>query len=127
MRLTLGGSFFSSTWLWLGLLLSTTTTVVATAESEETTSLSSSAQKVLDWIQQAEGGFFNPKQELRVLENSTQSSLGIFAKEDIAKDEILLEVPWALIIKSKDLTEDGQMCCGTVQAVLEEMRLDTES
>lgn len=85
------------------------------------------AQQVLDWIDNAANGYFNPKQELRFLENSTQSSVGIFAKEDIAKDEILLEVPWDLTIKSKDQTEEGQMCCGTVQAVLEEMQLGKES
>lgn len=81
---------------------------------------------VLEWIHNAEGGYFNPKQELRRIEGSTQSSAGIFAAETIEKGEVLMQVPSDLIIKSH-LEEEGQMCCGTVEAVLKEMKLGEES
>lgn len=83
--------------------------------------------QVLEWINAAEGGYFNPKQELRTLENSTQSRLGIFAVEDIEEGEVLMTVPWDLIIKSKDPQEEGQLCCGTAEAVLKEMKMGEKS
>jgi hypothetical protein len=85
--------------------------------------------KVLEWIHNTEGGFFNPNQELRKVhpDDPNSSEIGIFAKEDIRKGEKLMTVPWSLFIKSKYESEEGQMCCGTVQAVLKEMELGNES
>ncbi|CAJ1959647.1 unnamed protein product [Cylindrotheca closterium] len=85
------------------------------------------AVSVLDWIHNAEGGYFNPKQALQKTENSTQSPVGVFAVEDIEEGEVLMTVPWELIIKSHDKNEEGQMCCGTVAAVLKEMKLGEKS
>jgi len=82
---------------------------------------------ILEWIDNAEGGYFNPKQQLQKIENSTQSPIGVFAVEDIAEGELLLQVPWDYIIKSHDKKEEGQMCCGTVAAVLKEMKLGDKS
>lgn len=81
---------------------------------------------ILDWIHNAEGGYFNPKQELRTID-STQSALGVFAVEDIEEGEVLMTVPWDLIIQSDDKDEEGLMCCGTVAAVLREMKLGEKS
>ncbi|KAL3933939.1 MAG: hypothetical protein SGBAC_010183 [Bacillariaceae sp.] len=86
-----------------------------------TTTPSSLDMGVTDWIHNAEGGFFSPKQELRKTDNSTQSAIGVFAVEDIAEGEVLMTVPWELIIKSPK-KEEGQMCCGTVDAVWKEMK-----
>jgi hypothetical protein len=117
-------------WLLLLLLLCNCLLVNArttTSTTTTTTTTTTTAQKVLEWIDNADEGYFNPKQTLQELENSTQSSVGIFANEDIEEGELLLQVPWELIIQSKDPTEEGQMCCGTVQAVLNEMKLAKES
>lgn len=100
----------------------------ANAEKEQEKAAPSSLDMgVLEWIHNAEGGYFNPKQELRKIENSTQSPLGVFAVEDIEEGELLMQVPWDLIIKSNDHEEEGQMCCGTVEAVLKEMKLGEDS
>jgi hypothetical protein len=116
-------TMMTMTWLLLLLLLLLCSCLLVNG----TTTTSATAQKVLDWIDNADGGYFNPKQTLQELENSTQSSVGIFANEDIEEGELLLQVPWELIIQSNDPTEEGQMCCGTVQAVLDEMKLANES
>ena len=87
--------------------------------------------KVLNWIHNSDGGYYNPKQELRRDNDSDsddgENMLGIFATSDIEKGELLLRVPWDLMIKSDDPNEEGQMCCGTVEAVAREMKLGPSS
>ena len=77
---------------------------------------------VLDWIHNSDGGFVNPKQEFRHEDpDDPTSPVGMFAKERIEADEVLMKVPWDLMLKSDDMTETGQMCCGTVKALTREL------
>jgi hypothetical protein len=80
---------------------------------------------IFDWIHNSEGGFYNPKQEFR--QDVKTGIAGVFAKERIEKNEVLVTVPWDRIIKSDNPEEEGQVCCGFVAAVAREMRLGDES
>jgi hypothetical protein len=78
---------------------------------------------ILEWVHNAEGGYFNPKQDFRYETPGDPTSLGgIFANERIEKGETLSKVPFERMIKSADPTESGQLCCGTANAVASEMR-----
>lgn len=79
---------------------------------------------VLEWINNANGGMVHPDQEFRANEDGIA---GMYATKDIKKGEILIQVPWSLILKSDNPHEEGQMCCGTVHAVAREMRKGNES
>lgn len=90
---------------------------------------------LVDWITSVEGGYFNPKQEIR-RENpdDPNSLLGVFAKEKIEKGELLSQVPWTAIIDDRDyepedeeMEENTQLACGTVRNLAEEMRLGKDS
>ena len=104
-------------------LLQAKGTALAANEEQDKIELGS---KVLAWIHKAEFGYFNPKQELRK-DGENENMIGIFAKERIEKGELLLQVPFDLMIKSDYPNEEGQMCCGTVKAVAREMKLGSKS
>ena len=73
---------------------------------------------ILQWIHKYDGGYFSPKQEFRYeISGDTSSPAGIFAKKKIEAGEVLATIPWDLIVKSDDPSEEGQMCCGTVRSV----------
>lgn len=76
-------------------------------------------QILTDWLNNQEHGFFNPKQQVKVKLTEemikrrhvvsdditnlaprypSYSSIGVFAKEDIAAGEVLLQVPWELVV-----------------------------
>jgi hypothetical protein len=78
---------------------------------------------ILEWVHNAEGGYFNPKQDFRYETPGDPTSVGgIFANERIEKGETLCKVPWERMLKSDDPNEEGQLCCGTADAVAREMR-----
>jgi hypothetical protein len=79
---------------------------------------------ILEWVHNAEGGFYNPKQDFRYETPGDPTSVaGIFANERIEKGETLSKVPWQRLLKSDDSTEnDGKLSCGTGRAVAREMR-----
>jgi hypothetical protein len=78
---------------------------------------------ILEWVHNAEGGYYSPKQEFRYANPGDPTSVGgIFAKQRIVKGETVCKVPWERMIKSDDPTEEGQLCCGTANAVAREMR-----
>jgi hypothetical protein len=78
---------------------------------------------ILEWVHNAEGGYYNPKQDFRYATPGDPTSVrGIFANERIEKGETLCKVPWERMLKSDDPTEEGQLCCGTAYAVAREMR-----
>jgi hypothetical protein len=105
-----------------GSLLASTATVAKAESQSQSAPLNFG---IFDWIHNSEGGFYNPKQTFR---RDEQTGLtGVFAKQRIEKNEVLLTVPWDLILKSDDQEEEGQMCCGTVASVAREMRLGDES
>eukprot|EP00934_Nitzschia_sp_Nitz4_P001216 Nitzschia sp. Nitz4//scaffold98_size77359//36815//46705//NITZ4_005549-RA/size77359-processed-gene-0.17-mRNA-1//1//CDS//3329560760//1216//frame0 len=80
---------------------------------------------LFEWIHNTPDGFVNPKQELRIDPETGVS--GIFAKEKIFQGELLLQVPWSLILESDDPDEIGQMCCGTVRSLARELKRGNES
>jgi hypothetical protein len=83
---------------------------------------------ILEWVHNAEGGYYNPKQDFRYATPGDPTSIaGIFAKERIEKGETLCTVPWQRLLMSDDPTEDDQLCCGTGYAVAREMRKAEDS
>lgn len=80
---------------------------------------------VLNWINNTYGGYIHPDQEFR-MDPETGIS-GMFATKLIKKGDLLMQVPWSIIIESDYPDEEGQMCCGTVKAVAREMKRGNES
>jgi len=88
-----------------------------------------------DWIN-AEGGFVDSRQEIRRLfPDDPHSPKGVFAKERIEKGQLLLSVPWKLLIRSemdeeKEMEEDDlpdDWNCQLVDSLSREMALGDES
>jgi hypothetical protein len=82
------------------------------------------AKAIFDWVSGTRNGWVTPKQELR---RGDDGFIGVYAKKRIEKGEILVRIPWENIIKSDDPNEEGQLCCGTVEAVAREMKLGESS
>jgi spermidine synthase len=92
-----------------------------------------------EWLASLPGGYFNPKQEIRPVKMLDEAPgeevfYGVFAKEFIAKGELLNQVPWEYIINDveEDTTlaerddEDGSLKCGTTRNLVKEMnRVET--
>ena len=107
-------------WLLLGLLaLSWASTSNA---SEEATPLDFG---LVDWVKSQKGGFFHSNQEIRPI--GDEGKLGIFATQDIAEGEVLLTVPWSIILDSTlegeevSETATNDLSCATVAKLLEEL------
>jgi hypothetical protein len=88
---------------------------------------------LIEWLTSLDGGYFNPKQEIRREDpNDPTSVVGIFAKELIEDGELLFEVPWEAIISSEggefeyDDNETSLSWCGTARNVAREMRLGAD-
>jgi hypothetical protein len=91
---------------------------------------------LVEWLNSLEGGYFNPKQEIRREDpnpnpNDANSMVGIFAKELIEEGELLNQVPWHAIITAQggeNEVEDDEsvLSCGTARNVAKEMRLGPE-
>ena len=100
----------------------------------------------VEWIRK-NGGFVDIRQDVRLNDvTNVNSGYGVFAKEDISKGELLLSVPWHLIIKSPwadvyatsndieegseydyDDTEFGYDICGLIDNVAKEMKMGDQS
>lgn len=82
------------------------------------------------WLNSLEGGYFNPKQEIR-RENpeDPKSIVGIFAKERIEEGELLNQVPWLGIINQDafEFVQTGDLQCGIVKSTAHEMKLGEKS
>ena len=79
---------------------------------------------IIDWVNNHERGYFNPKQELRLEDpQDPDSRWMLFAKEPIEEGEILSTVPWEYIIAPYDYGMDisGDLNCETVNTLHEEM------
>ena len=89
------------------------------------------ADSLVSWIRSQEG-MFNSKLEIREVNSDGAAPVhGIFAKEAIETEEIILEVPRHLLI---DFGEEagqnrrfGDLNCGAVYTFAEELRLGSES
>ena len=64
-------------------------------------------QELLKWVRDAEGGYFNDKLELRSDENGL---FGVFAAQDIRKNQVLASIPWSCILYSEDSNHRFQDC-----------------
>lgn len=76
------------------------------------------------------GGFLNPKLEIRSVDPSNPSSRkGIFAKEDLGPNEMLLFVPRSAALEPSDKTDASEeaLDCETVNVLLEHMELGDSS
>ena len=91
------------------------------------------ATKLTKWLDSVEGGYFNAKQEVRPVNDSSDGSNvfhGIFAKEFIAKGDLLAEIPWAYIITDVEADpklsqhdfDEAVLKCGTARNLAKEMR-----
>jgi hypothetical protein len=87
---------------------------------------------LVDWLNSRNGGFFNPKQEIRRADHNDPTSMrGIFAKVRIVEGEVLCHVPWDSLVSSLEYDEewDGEnaLSCGTVHNLVREMNLGDKS
>lgn len=90
------------------------------------------AVKVTKWLDSVDGGYFNAKQEVRPVNDAPEGEeafYGIFAKESIAKGEMLAEIPWDIIINEEEadptLSEEDNsdaLRCGTARNLAKEMK-----
>eukprot|EP00533_Pseudo-nitzschia_delicatissima_P009700 CAMPEP_0116103254 /NCGR_PEP_ID=MMETSP0327-20121206/13784_1 /TAXON_ID=44447 /ORGANISM="Pseudo-nitzschia delicatissima, Strain B596" /LENGTH=1264 /DNA_ID=CAMNT_0003595347 /DNA_START=128 /DNA_END=3922 /DNA_ORIENTATION=- len=91
------------------------------------------AVKLAAWLNTLEGGSFNTKQEVRAVNDVSDGSkpfYGIFAKEFIARGEVLAEIPWHVIITDKESDpslsendfEGAVLKCGTARNLAKEMK-----
>jgi hypothetical protein len=79
-------------------------------------------QELLKWVR-AEGGFFHHKLELRSDENGL---FGVFAAQDIRKNELLASIPWSCILYSENSDHRFQNC-EVVELLEEELHKDAPS
>lgn len=104
-------------------LLSTAQVVCAEKTQEE------HAKAILEWVTSKEGGSFNDKLEMRRFDMSDpKSPVGMFAKGDIAEDDVILSVPREVLITAEDDTKNyGGIWCPTVYNLIREMKLGDDS
>lgn len=98
------------------------------ASAEKDTHLEE-AQAIFDWVAGTQDGFVSPKVELRRdIPGDPNSPMGVFAKETVEIGEVIVKVPWSVILKPDEPEEyPSQLVCGTVRTVAREMRLGAES
>lgn len=106
--------------LQLLLLLVASSFGVAAAASKEIDAL-------VEWINSQKHGSVSEKLEIRQIPDSEE--YGFFAKETIEEDEVLVHIPWSMIIATDDQDDEDQdtVDCGTVRNVLQEFQLKEKS
>jgi len=91
----------------------------------------SSAVLLTKWLDSVEGGFFDARQEVKAVVTAGGSTFhGIFAKEFIAKDSLLAQIPWEFIVNdeesdeslSENDVEGAVLKCGTARNLAREMK-----
>lgn len=76
--------------------------------------------KIHDWLSN-NGAFIDERIELRRLDPGVPTSpWGVFATGTFEKSEVLVSIPWDLVVKPEDVHQKGR--CGTVQAVHDIMK-----
>lgn len=80
---------------------------------------------LIEWVNQNDDGFFNPKQRLQRSEtNAATAKWMLLADDDIQEGEILATIPWDLMIKPDDFDVDefsGELDCQTVSSLATEL------
>lgn len=64
-------------------------------------------QELLEWVRE-KGGYFNDKLELRRLDED--GLFGVFAIQDIKKNQVLASIPWSCILYLEDSYHRFQDC-----------------
>lgn len=113
-------------WFWLLPAL-----IAGIASATTTESLD---HGLVDWLNNREGGYWNPKQQIRRADpNDPNSMRGVFAVERIEKGEVLCHVPWHSVISGYD-EKSGQdwngstyLSCNTVRNLQKEFQLGSDS
>lgn len=89
---------------------------------------------LVDWLTTREGGFWNPKQEIRLVDPEDPTSMrGVFAKERIESGELLCNVPWDSLITSFDpytgeeWKDETDLSCRTVRNLIRHLKLGNTS
>ena len=74
------------------------------------TGIASNDYGIFDWVRKTRGGVYHPDQVFE----KRNGVYGVFAKEFIPKDTVLVAIPWSHVISGDDPDEDGPLCCGLV-------------
>jgi Spermine/spermidine synthase domain/SET domain len=112
----------------LAVNFSTPFSAVLAAEEEVVDTHLEEARAIFEWVNEADGGFVSPKQDVRrLVPGDASTPLIVYAKERINAGEKILRVPWSSLIESDDPEDGGQLPCGTVRSVAREMRLGDKS
>lgn len=89
---------------------------------------------VVDWIRAHPGGYFHPKQELRLQNADDPSSRWmLFATDDIPEGEVLSKIPWDLLIGPQDsagVTEEdltGSLSCDAARHLAQKLQAGSDS
>ncbi|CAJ1932661.1 unnamed protein product [Cylindrotheca closterium] len=98
---------------------------------------------IVEWVSSHKDGFVNQKAELRLLnldddDDDNEPLLGIFAKAEIAKDEVITQIPWEMIVKggarslllgdsSSSSSSSSSSFCNLVQTLANELKLGKRS
>jgi len=89
-----------------------------------------SVKEIYAWVDAAPDGFVTKKQSVsRMVENDINMPLIVFATEDIAKNELLVQTPWSHIIggEFEDDKETYDWWCGTTRKLADEMKKGADS
>ena len=122
------------------LLLSLSTTVVAAdsfatakhSQNDEATTITvedphlEEVHQIFAWINTAEGGYVTSKQRAQRLQAGDRNTpIVVLATENIAKDEVLVTVPWSHIITGENSAtkdEKKDVYCSVVEKLAQEMK-----
>lgn len=87
------------------------------------------AQSLIEWLEEKEDGYFNPKLEMRRVDpKDPKSFFGMFVKDGIEEGETLLYIPSSMILDSTEEDPDlDAMTCATVRNLIEQIKLKDES
>ena len=81
------------------------------------------ANAQIDWVR-SHGGFFSPKLELKLLDESDpDSTMGVFATEDIQENETLMMIPSTCFLTSEGTGHE----CDTTRNLVKQRELKSES
>ena len=87
-------------------------------------------KNIFSWMNDAENGFVSEKQSARrMVEGDMDTPLIVYATQDIAEGELLVQVPMSHILKSYDQMGDNQKgwYCGTSDTLEKEMKKGADS
>lgn len=86
-------------------------------------------KELVEWFEAREGTEFNSKQEIRrEVPTDPNSVLGVFATDDIAKGEVLVSIPWDIVIHAGYRVSDPPpLVCDTARRLANEMRKGDDS